>query len=605
MTTPGHDRAQQQDQAALQDHAWRQAGAGPARIEGPDERPPSSAALERLQATVGNHEVNRLLREDGGHQLDDDVRRRMEERAGADFRDVRIHDDPSSAERVRAAGAVAFTVGSDIYFASGHFRPDTPRGRRLLAHELTHVMQQTAEIGTGDANADAERQAEAAGVHASPGAAGLTAGPAGVPQLAEEPPAEPDARPRVAPAVTADLAERMNEIFKRVSLKTRESLRRKTLVIGQIIDDEGTPRLVYTCNDDWNNKQLESVAGELGIVRWSGLRERTRDGRRGAHWHGEQIMTGIAAENGYQVTSMAVSREACDDCLAETRQSADWDIQVVEVVPPGRRNDRKAKGGSSGGSSPARAGSVPSADPQRSQPSRRRAAPVPSTDQGAERAPTAPAEPAPAFDETRPIPVVDRPIADKAVNSAAGGSGGPAVRPDRSIPPPPQEVSSSRPSPAGGGGRETTETIPDRPAPSMSAPAPSRGAAVAGALGEGAAIALPLVINAVSAWGASREAEETLRSRAGEIDALRTPAAGVLIVINFRETWAPDPGTGIRPTTFESLYPVGGFSDLDQARKAVEGRPSMWWGGNPLSTPRQTFVWIPPSTAEPTIAPLR
>jgi hypothetical protein len=76
----------------------------------------------------------------GGRPLPDAVRSRMEAALGGDFSAVRVHVGPQ-AERI---GAVAFATGSDIYFAPGRYQPDTPQGRRLLGHELAHVVQQRA-----------------------------------------------------------------------------------------------------------------------------------------------------------------------------------------------------------------------------------------------------------------------------------------------------------------------------------------------------------------------------------------------------------------------------------------------------------------------------
>jgi hypothetical protein len=76
----------------------------------------------------------------GGRPLPDPVRGKMEAALGANFSDVRVHVGPQ-AERI---GAIAFTVGSDIYFAPGRFQPDTMPGQQLLGHELAHVVQQRA-----------------------------------------------------------------------------------------------------------------------------------------------------------------------------------------------------------------------------------------------------------------------------------------------------------------------------------------------------------------------------------------------------------------------------------------------------------------------------
>lgn len=75
-----------------------------------------------------------------GRPLPQPVQQKMESVFGADFSDVRIHVGPHAA----SIGALAFTRGSDIYFAPGLYNPSTPRGQQLLGHELTHVLQQRA-----------------------------------------------------------------------------------------------------------------------------------------------------------------------------------------------------------------------------------------------------------------------------------------------------------------------------------------------------------------------------------------------------------------------------------------------------------------------------
>ena len=63
-------------------------------------------------------------------------------RFGHDFSQVRVHSDGTAAESARAVGALAYTVGNDIVFDSGQYAPQTTSGQRLLAHEMTHVLQQ-------------------------------------------------------------------------------------------------------------------------------------------------------------------------------------------------------------------------------------------------------------------------------------------------------------------------------------------------------------------------------------------------------------------------------------------------------------------------------
>lgn len=81
---------------------------------------------------------------DSGSSLDAAIRVPMEERLGQDFGDVRIHTDALASSSATSVHATAYTVGRDIVFASGAYSPKTIEGRRLIAHELTHVVQQRA-----------------------------------------------------------------------------------------------------------------------------------------------------------------------------------------------------------------------------------------------------------------------------------------------------------------------------------------------------------------------------------------------------------------------------------------------------------------------------
>lgn len=76
----------------------------------------------------------------GGSPLPDAVRQKMEGFFKADFGDVRIHIGPQAP----AIGAIAFTLGSQIFFAPGQYQPASPNGQALLGHELAHVVQQRA-----------------------------------------------------------------------------------------------------------------------------------------------------------------------------------------------------------------------------------------------------------------------------------------------------------------------------------------------------------------------------------------------------------------------------------------------------------------------------
>jgi hypothetical protein len=84
------------------------------------------------------HEVLRST----GQPLDAQTRALMEQRFGHDFGQVRVHVDAPASESARTVNAVAYTVGRDVVFDAGQYAPRTSKGRRLLTHELTHVVQQ-------------------------------------------------------------------------------------------------------------------------------------------------------------------------------------------------------------------------------------------------------------------------------------------------------------------------------------------------------------------------------------------------------------------------------------------------------------------------------
>jgi len=78
----------------------------------------------------------------GGTQLPDSVNSEMSQKIGADFSNVNVHTGPEASRLNQSLGARAFTHGDHIFFNSGEYNPGSRDGKRLLAHELTHVVQQ-------------------------------------------------------------------------------------------------------------------------------------------------------------------------------------------------------------------------------------------------------------------------------------------------------------------------------------------------------------------------------------------------------------------------------------------------------------------------------
>lgn len=140
-----------------------------ARPSGP-HRVVSSALLQRQAAGPdGRHAIPGSVHETlsaPGQALEGATRAEMGLRLGHDFSQVRVHTDAQAAASAQAVHALAYTVGQDIVFANGQYAPGTPQGQRLLAHELTHVVQQSgaptapgAGLKMDDAASPAEREA--------------------------------------------------------------------------------------------------------------------------------------------------------------------------------------------------------------------------------------------------------------------------------------------------------------------------------------------------------------------------------------------------------------------------------------------------------------
>jgi hypothetical protein len=124
-----------------------------------------------LQQQIGNRAIQRLLaqrsgngpfdlddetaerinRERGsGQSLDNNIQTKMSDATGHDFSDVKVHTGPESHALNESLSAKAFTTGHDIFFREGAYDPGSSSGQELLAHELTHVVQQSSgQVGGG------------------------------------------------------------------------------------------------------------------------------------------------------------------------------------------------------------------------------------------------------------------------------------------------------------------------------------------------------------------------------------------------------------------------------------------------------------------------
>lgn len=158
----------------------------------PDKQHPTgSESVLNLQKQVGNQAVQRLIAQrqsDEGFELDDTtaerinrargsgqpldstVQKQMGDSLGFDFSGVQVHTSPEADDLNRQLSAKAFTTGQDIFFKQGEYNPGSSSGKELIAHELTHVVQQgTGAVGSSGAgmkvtppNDAFEHQADAA-----------------------------------------------------------------------------------------------------------------------------------------------------------------------------------------------------------------------------------------------------------------------------------------------------------------------------------------------------------------------------------------------------------------------------------------------------------
>jgi hypothetical protein len=108
-------------------------------------------------AVVGADSPRPTTQHIDGAMLSDADREYFQPCFGHDFSAVRIHTDQAAAESARSIGAKAYTVGSHIFFGANEYQPENQSGRRLLAHELAHTIQQTA-LSTPSGDGVAQRQ---------------------------------------------------------------------------------------------------------------------------------------------------------------------------------------------------------------------------------------------------------------------------------------------------------------------------------------------------------------------------------------------------------------------------------------------------------------
>jgi hypothetical protein len=180
----------------------------PAEADGVKKAPPENP-LADLQRKIGNRAVGRLVQRSGGgraevdeetadriqstrgggQELDAGVRESMGAAMAQDFSGVRVHTSPESDDLNRQLGAEAFTTGNDVFFSDGAYDPDSGAGRELIAHELTHVVQQGSGQVAGGGVMTVNEPGDAHEQQADSVAEQVAAGPVQLQEEDEMPPA--------------------------------------------------------------------------------------------------------------------------------------------------------------------------------------------------------------------------------------------------------------------------------------------------------------------------------------------------------------------------------------------------------------------------------
>ena len=202
------------------------------------------AVAPRTEAPEALPIVHDVLRT-SGRPLDDATRGFMEQRFEHDFSAVRVHHDARAAESADAVHAQAYTVGRNVVFGAGRYEPSTDEGQRLLAHELTHVVQQGgAEYGAGPlpvSRPDDATEREAAAVSSAwrPGSSNaVTHGHSAALLRQPDPKKQPTAAQNYQQALTT-LQTKDPEVYRYLSKTTLNS--KQTVHSGTAVDASTTP----------------------------------------------------------------------------------------------------------------------------------------------------------------------------------------------------------------------------------------------------------------------------------------------------------------------------------------------------------------------------
>lgn len=188
-----------------------------------------------------------------GQPLDATTRAFMEPRFGHDFGNVRVHTDARAAESARAVSALAYAIGPNIVLQPDQYKPASIEGRKLLAHELTHVLQQTEANGTNASEGAAEKEANRNAV-TSQGEHNLSVKVTAPGKSLQRQPATADA------GATAPLTE-IDRVVRAADRARREPANATTMMIN---GSEIVYRLIHEFLPDYGSK-ISGVSYRAGL----------------------------------------------------------------------------------------------------------------------------------------------------------------------------------------------------------------------------------------------------------------------------------------------------------------------------------------------------
>jgi hypothetical protein len=273
-----------------------------------------------------------------GRPLEQAIRQDMEQRFGYDFSRVRVHTDGAAEQSAKDVNAHAYTVGHHIVFGADRFAPGTQEGRRLVAHELSHVVQQSILGRSALVPHSSDRREDVKdlmsrtriGLLESADIPKLTSATI---QIARAPKVSGDT-PGIHPDTMAFLENKLRQFFELLSPSERIRLKRNsTIAIGMATVDR-EPRLVYTVANNGTSKEIRAAADKLDLHRWTYTTGVPGRGAVGAPNDAEQLMTEFAKDNHADLHGIAVSRRVCPDCGEAIPLYKRGQIQVSVIEDP-------------------------------------------------------------------------------------------------------------------------------------------------------------------------------------------------------------------------------------------------------------------------------